>query len=117
MTSLITGPDDTARCAWVGDDAESHVTADQEPGRAYFYEQDIVTLPWGDSQPAYLAVPIEWAPKPVTASAERVLDPVCGMRIFSEDAAATSVYNGTTVYFCAAACKQRFDADPARYIA
>jgi YHS domain-containing protein len=102
------------RVLWVGDNAEARVTADQEPGRAYFYEQDAVTLPWGESQPAYLAVPIEWAPKP--ASAERVLDPVCGMRILPEDAVATSVYNGTTVYFCAAVCKQRFDADPARYV-
>jgi Cu+-exporting ATPase len=57
---------------------------------------------------------MEWAPKP--ASSERVLDPVCGMRIFPEDAAATSIHNGTTLYFCAAACQQRFDLDPARYI-
>ena len=101
------------RVLWVGSDAEARVTADQEPGRDYFYELDTVTLPWGDKQPAYLAVPIEWAPKPATA--ERVLDPVCGMRIFPEDAAATSVHNGTTYYLCALVCKQRFDAEPAQY--
>ena len=32
MTSLITGPDDTARCAWVGDDAEYRRYHDEEWG-------------------------------------------------------------------------------------
>jgi DNA-3-methyladenine glycosylase I len=33
MTSLITGPDDTARCAWVGDDPEYRRYHDEEWGR------------------------------------------------------------------------------------
>jgi YHS domain-containing protein len=101
------------RILWVGDDAQAVVAADQEAGRTYFYESDAVTLPWGDMQTAWLAVPSEWAPKP--ARAERVLDPVCGMRIDPETAAATTTYNGVTYYFCAAVCKQRFDADPTRF--
>jgi len=41
-----------------------------------------------------------------------VLDPVCGMTINAADAAATSEYQGTTVYFCNPDCKKKFDADP-----
>ena len=102
------------RILWVGEGAEAIVTASQEGARSYVYESVAVTLPWGDIQTAYLAVPSEWVPKP--AGAERVLDPVCGMRIEPETAAATSSYKGVTYYFCAVVCKQRFDADPTRFI-
>ena len=44
-----------------------------------------------------------------------VTDPVCGMEIDPKDAAATSDYQGTTYYFCAVACKERFDAEPAKF--
>ena len=47
----------------------------------------------------------------------KVQDPVCGMTIDSESAAATSQYEGRTVYFCATSCKEKFDADPSRYAA
>jgi len=45
-----------------------------------------------------------------------VKDPVCGMEIDAMDAAATSDYEGTTYYFCAIACKERFDAEPAKFL-
>jgi Cu+-exporting ATPase len=45
-----------------------------------------------------------------------VKDPVCGMEIDPTEAAATSDYEGTTYYFCAIACKERFDADPAKFL-
>ena len=45
----------------------------------------------------------------------KVRDPVCGMTIDSETAAAQSEYGGTTYFFCSTACKESFDADPARY--
>jgi YHS domain-containing protein len=45
-----------------------------------------------------------------------VKDPVCGMEIDSKDAAATSDYEGTTYYFCAVGCKERFDAEPAKFL-
>ena len=34
-----------------------------------------------------------------------VKDPVCGMMIDEKTAAATSEYQGRTIYFCAAICK------------
>jgi Cu+-exporting ATPase len=38
------------------------------------------------------------------------------MTVEEESAAATSVYEGQTIYFCAKACKEKFDADPAAYM-
>lgn len=43
-------------------------------------------------------------------------DPICGMEVKPEEAAATCEYKGKTYYFCAVACKERFEKDPERYI-
>lgn len=45
------------------------------------------------------------------------IDPVCGMQVDPARAAGHSEYQGTTYYFCAVACKSRFDAEPQRYTA
>ena len=45
----------------------------------------------------------------------KVKDPVCGMEIRVEDAAATEDHDGTTFYFCSESCHQKFVADPYRY--
>jgi P-type Cu+ transporter len=47
---------------------------------------------------------------------EKVKDVVCGMTIDPAKAAGTSVYNGTTYYFCAKSCKAKFDANPSQYV-
>jgi len=44
-------------------------------------------------------------------------DPVCQMDVHPKDAAAQSKYQGQTYYFCAVGCKQKFDAEPGRYLA
>lgn len=44
-------------------------------------------------------------------------DPVCDMDVDPQDAAATSVYNGQTYYFCSKRCKVAFDKDPEKYLA
>ncbi|TKJ45367.1 YHS domain-containing protein [Candidatus Aerophobetes bacterium Ae_b3b] len=46
----------------------------------------------------------------------KVKDPVCGMKISEKTAAATSEYMDKTFYFCAQACKNKFDDDPLKYI-
>jgi YHS domain-containing protein len=46
-----------------------------------------------------------------------VTDPVCGMRIDPDDAAATAEFGGKNYYFCSEACGVRFEADPAMYAA
>ena len=43
-------------------------------------------------------------------------DPVCGMAVEAAKAAAASIHDGKTYYFCASACKDAFDADPAKYV-
>lgn len=43
------------------------------------------------------------------------IDPVCGMEVDEQSAAATSEYQGKTYYFCAPGCKRQFDRDPARF--
>ena len=45
-----------------------------------------------------------------------VRDPVCGMTFPPETAKATSQHHGETIYFCSPGCKQKFDADPDRYL-
>ncbi len=43
-------------------------------------------------------------------------DPVCGMMVDPAKAAGSSVYNGKTYYFCAIACKQKFDREPQKFV-
>ncbi len=45
-----------------------------------------------------------------------LIDPVCGMHIDPEEAPASSEYKEHTFYFCSDTCKQKFDADPEKYI-
>ena len=45
-----------------------------------------------------------------------VTDPVCGMRIDSEEAAGTTQYQGTTYYFCSQSCHDAFVANPSEYV-
>ena len=43
-------------------------------------------------------------------------DPVCGMMVDPQKAAAKSEYKGKTYYFCSPGCKVAFDKDPDRYV-
>ncbi|MCB1907465.1 MAG: heavy metal translocating P-type ATPase [Rhodocyclaceae bacterium] len=43
-------------------------------------------------------------------------DPVCGMRVVAERAAAQAHYRGETYYFCSAHCASAFEREPARYV-
>ena len=44
-----------------------------------------------------------------------VVDPVCKMQIDEHKAAGTSEYQGKTFYFCALACKKKFDESPQKF--
>ena len=50
-------------------------------------------------------------------SAEKPVDPVCGMTVTKEGAVATYDYKGQTYYFCSRACKDNFTKDPQKYLA
>jgi Cu+-exporting ATPase len=43
-------------------------------------------------------------------------DPVCGMKVDPSRAKATHEHAGKTYYFCCAGCKEKFSADPAKYL-
>lgn len=44
------------------------------------------------------------------------VDPVCGMELSLATAAEEVVYEGHTYYFCAAVCREAFEAEPERYL-
>ncbi len=44
-------------------------------------------------------------------------DPVCGMSVDPVRAKATHAHDGKTYYFCCPGCKEKFKADPAKYLA
>jgi Cu+-exporting ATPase len=43
-------------------------------------------------------------------------DPVCGREIRRAEAAGAIDYHGTVYFFCSAACKAAFEADPEQFI-
>lgn len=47
--------------------------------------------------------------------AEKVRDPVCGMEIDPETAAAETEYQGEKFYFCSEACYSRFIEHPEQF--
>src|SRR5579871_4630437 len=51
------------------------------------------------------------------ADAAQARDPVCGMTVDPATAKHRSIYAGGAFYFCCAGCRQKFDADPQRYLA
>ena len=46
----------------------------------------------------------------------RAIDPVCGMTVDPQRAAGSFEYKGQTYYFCALGCREKFKADPERYL-
>jgi Cu+-exporting ATPase len=43
-------------------------------------------------------------------------DPVCGMKVQADSAAAAWEHDGATYYFCSVGCMERFRDDPERFI-
>ena len=46
---------------------------------------------------------------------KKAIDPICGMKVDEKTAQYKSEYGGKTCYFCAAACKEKFDKEPGKY--
>ena len=44
-------------------------------------------------------------------------DPVCGMMVNLQNAAASIQYKGTRFYFCSQMCKSMFEREPEKYVA
>jgi len=47
---------------------------------------------------------------------EKHLDPVCGMEVFDTDSAPSYEFKGNRYYFCSRHCRERFEADPEKYL-
>jgi xanthine dehydrogenase accessory factor len=54
-------------------------------------------------------------PVPTAGPRHEALDPVCGMTVDVATARHRSTHGGRTYYFCSAGCRERFEADPARF--
>ena len=48
---------------------------------------------------------------------QSAIDPVCGMTIDPQQAAGSFEYNGQTYFFCSLGCREKFKADPEKYLA
>ncbi|MDT8344573.1 MAG: heavy metal translocating P-type ATPase [Thermohalobaculum sp.] len=45
-----------------------------------------------------------------------IRDPVCGMKVDRATAQHMATHEGTRVYFCSAGCREKFEAEPAKYL-
>ena len=52
-------------------------------------------------------------PGPATGNENK--DPVCGMTVDPQNAAAASVHGGRTYYFCSTSCRDEFERAPEKY--
>ena len=50
------------------------------------------------------------------AAPAEATDPVCGMTVVADDSSYPLQHDGVTYYFCRAACRRAFEADPAAYV-
>ena len=47
---------------------------------------------------------------------ETFVDPVCGMEVTADTAAASLEYGPKTYYFCSPGCRTLFEMDPEKYV-
>ena len=48
--------------------------------------------------------------------ANTAIDPVCGMSVDKNNAAASAHYEGNKYYFCSTECKTKFQQSPEQYV-
>ena len=68
---------------------------------------------------SFLADPDAFSKKasPSAAEANLATDPVCGMKVDPANARHMTRHGGQSYYFCSGRCREKFEADPARYLA
>lgn len=67
-----------------------------------------------EALPAEVESPVT---QPAAAGPVEAVDPICEMLVDVATARFTSQYEGKTYYFCCPACKKKFEAEPAAYLA
>ena len=113
------------RTILVGRAASERLVAFIPAPETYGVDEQTVTMPWGQPIEVALATPpdaehgahadgplvhLNMTHETAVATAH---DPVCHMDIAPATAAGTSMFEGTTYYFCSRGCKVDFDEDPA----
>ena len=53
---------------------------------------------------------------PLDAETATARDPVCGMSVDPASAKHKAEHEGTAYYFCSGGCRDKFAAEPARYL-
>jgi len=54
--------------------------------------------------------------KPADSVSSSSIDPVCGMKVLTQEAAGSFECNGKTYYFCSTSCLNKFKADPESFL-
>ena len=54
--------------------------------------------------------------KTAEAAADKVLDPVCGMKVSPGRTRLVAIYQGRSYWFCAKDCREAFEANPKKYL-
>jgi P-type Cu+ transporter len=85
---------------------------DADPARYAQTAPVSVSMP----KPGLHALPIAVHAPGADHAASTVKDPVCGMTVDPVTTPHRAGHEGQTHYFCAAGCKQKFIADPAKYL-
>jgi Cu+-exporting ATPase len=92
-------------CGMTVDPATAAGQADYQGVRYYFCSTHC--------QHKFSAAPAKFIP---TTAPKTVKDPVCGMTVQPDSAAAQAEHGGATYYFCSAHCKHKFTATPDQYL-
>ena len=95
-------------CGMAVDTSSAKHVAEQEGATFYFC--------CDGCRQKFLADPKKFAAAPAEAGA-RATDPVCGMKVDPETAKHKTNYQGRPYYFCSARCREKFEAEPARFLA
>ena len=94
-------------CGMIVDEKSAPAKTDYE-GNHYYFCADYCRQAFDKEPRKYIEGAKEWG---------EAKDPVCGMTVQIPQAAAMSVYKGKFVYFCNVSCKEKFDADPDKFMA
>ena len=102
LASEGAGPHDACGCGHAHDDTHGH--EHEHHGDEHH-----------DHQHADQAHAVHGAAAP--SKAQLVKDPVCGMDVDPHTAKHRAEFGGRTYYFCSARCRERFEAEPQKYLA
>jgi len=70
---------------------------------------------WASSFRSSQGNSLDMQARKLRAGKKMAVDPICKMNVSENQAKYTSMHNGTSYYFCSAACKQEFDRNPSKY--